>query len=379
MAATSRAMVLERPGSFVENSFEVPLPNPDEFVLRVDLVTICGGDLIEYAGGNRKAKYPLLMGHEVVGTVVAIGDDAVQAHKISVGDRVSVEPYLRCGRCDACRRGEYHFCSEGLTYGVTIPSTEPPHLWGGYSQYFFGAPGARVHKVAASVPDEAAVLTSVLANGVRWVRTRGQVRVGEGVLVTGLGVQALASIIVASLAGASPIVVACRETDESRLALAREYGADLIFNTDELQTSESSRAELRSLGLAVAIECTGAEEVYRIATDALAFGGRMVSAGTRGGKPLSLDLDAVVFKELTILGGLGQAGDTELAAEIVNSGRFAVEKMVTHRFPLSRVDDAIQLSLRGEQDVIHIGLDPWAEESIHLGAVSDDAPSNSTA
>jgi threonine dehydrogenase-like Zn-dependent dehydrogenase len=358
---TSDAMVLEKPGLFVPQQFAVPELRPDEFLVRVELVTICGGDLIEYVGGNRKAKYPLLMGHELVGTVERIGADAAETHGVGVGDRVSVEPYLRCGECDACRGGQYHFCAKGLTYGVTIPSTREPHLWGGYSQYLYGAPGARVHKIGPDVPAAAAALTSVIANGVRWIRTRGQVSVGEGVLIAGLGVQALSSIIVASLAGASPIVVACRETDPDRLALAREYGADLIFNTDELQSSETLRQKLRDLNLNIAIECTGADLLYQIAIDALRFGGRLVAAGTRGGKLLTLDLDGVVFKELTVLGGLGQAGDTELAATIVNSQRFAVEKMVTQVLPLAQADDAIQMCLAEREDVIHVGLDPWAK------------------
>lgn len=357
----STAMVLERPGSFVREEFDIPEIGADEFLLRVELVTICGGDLIEYQGGNRKAAYPLLMGHELVGTVEKIGAAAAETHDVTVGDRVTVEPYLRCGRCAACRVGQYHFCVEGLTYGVTIPSTREPHLWGAYSQYLYGAAGAQVHRIDPGVPAAAAALTSVVGNAVRWVRTRARTQVGEGILITGLGVQALSSIIVASLAGASPIVVACRETDSERLALAHDYGADMIYNTNELQRDESLRAQLRGLGLRVAIECTGADVVYQIATDALRFGGRLVAAGTRGGKPLTLDLDGVIFKELTILGGLGQAGDTELAAEIVNSRRFGVEKMVSHVLPLGSVDEAIQMCLAGREDVIHVGMDPWAE------------------
>ncbi|MEU8251394.1 zinc-binding dehydrogenase [Nonomuraea sp. NPDC048916] len=354
-------MVLERPGHFVRETFDIPQTGADEFLLRVELVTICGGDLIEYQGGNRKAKYPLLMGHELVGTVEAVGDRAAEAHGIDAGDRIMVEPYIRCGRCPACVAGDYHFCREGLTYGVTIPSTREPHLWGAYSQYMYGAPGARVHRINPDVPAAAGALTTVVANGVRWVRKRANLRMGEGVIITGLGVQALSSIIVARLAGAGPIVVVCRETNPERLALAREYGADIIYNTEELRADPSLRQELQTHRLQVGIECTGAEEPYRIAVEALQPMGRLVAVGTRGGRPLSVDLDGIVFKELDILGGLGQAGDTELAADIVNSGEFAVEKMVSHVLPLARADEAIQMCMEGREDVIHVGLDPWAD------------------
>lgn len=353
------AMVLRRPGEFVLESYPVPEPGDDEFILRVELTTICGGDLIEYLGGNRKAEYPLLMGHEVVGTVDSIGSSAARIHGVQEGERVIVEPYLRCGRCPACVRGQYHFCAEGATYGVTIPSTRPPHLWGGYAQYLFGAPSARVHRIGPDIDRRAAALTSVIGNGVRWIRSRGELRAGEGVIITGLGVQALASIVLASIAGASPIVVACREEDPARLALAREYGADVIVNSTRLEEDPDARADLRRLGIALAIECTGAEGPYAVAVDALAPQGRLVAAGTRGGRPLSIDLDAVVFKEIDIRGGLGQSNDTEYAAELVNAHAVAFEKMVTRVFPLGRTAEAMELCLQGHEDIVHIGLDPW--------------------
>jgi alcohol dehydrogenase len=357
---SSRAMVLERPGAFREISFPLPDIGREEFLLRVELVTICGGDVIEFQGGNRKARYPLLMGHELVGRVEEIGDLAAQRHQVAAGDRVMVEPYLRCGQCGPCIAGNYHFCLQGGTYGVTIPSTQPPHLWGAYSQYLYGAPGARVHKVAEQIPAAAACLTTVVANGIRWVRTRGNARVGEGVLITGLGVQALSSVLVAELAGLSPIVVVCRERNERRLRLARTLGADRIVNTADLD-SEATRQELRHLGLTLGIECTGAEPMFSLAVDVLAPLGRLVAVGTRGGQPLRLDLDAVVFKEIAVVGGLGQALDTELAVTIVNANHLPVADMVSHTLPLSAAQEAIQLCLGGHEEVIHVSLDPWAD------------------
>jgi alcohol dehydrogenase len=361
MAQTSAAMVLRRPGEFAREEYTLPSIGADDFLLRVELVTICGGDLIEYQGLNRKASYPLLMGHEMVGTVESIGDRAAEIHGVDVGDRIMVEPYLRCGRCGACIRGDYQFCAEQMTYGVTISCEREPHLWGAYSQYMYGAPGSRVHQVDPAVPREAAALTTVIGNGVRWVRDRGQVRPGEGVLVTGLGVQALSSVLIASLTGAAPIVVVCQETDRERLALAREYGADLIMNSRELAIDDGMRARLRGLGLQVAIECTGAAELYALAIDALAPLGRIVAVGTRGGRALDVDLDGIVFKELSIVGGLGQTGATELAADIVNSGKHQIHKMVTHTLPLARAAEAIELCMSAREDVVHVGLDPWAD------------------
>ena len=111
--------------------------------------------------------------------------------------------------------------------------------------------------------------------------------------------------------------------------------------------------------LPLAVECTGFERLIDLAVQALGPGGRLVLAGTTGGQRHALDVDAVVFKEIDILGGLGQAHDTELAARIVNSRRYPVEQMVTHTFPLCEAPAAIGLFKEGRDDVIHVALDPW--------------------
>lgn len=357
---TSRAVVLERPRRFVSRTFPLPDIGDEEFLLRVELVTICGGDVIEYEGGNRKARYPLLMGHELVGHVVRIGDAAAARQGVATGDRVSVEPYIACGRCRYCRRGDYHFCVRGLVYGVTIPCDRPPHLWGAYGEYLFGARGARVHRIEGAVPAAAACLTSVVGNAVRWIRTRGGARAGEAVLVVGGGVQALATVIVAREAGLGPIVVAARARNARKLELAERYGADAVVDAEADDVRDRVRDALGGAPLELVVECTGAQAMLDLAIAAADHGARIVQAGTRGGRAATVDLDAIVFKEIEFRGGLGQAGDTELAAEIVNRSTYPVEAMVTHTFPLARADEAMRLFIGGGDGVIHVALDPAA-------------------
>ena len=355
---TSRAIVLEAPHRFRPAEFPLPKIGDAEFLLRVEKVTICGGDPIEYEGLNRKAHYPLLMGHEVVGRIEQIGDEAARRHGVEVGARVMVEPYIACGVCDRCLAGHYQFCREGLAYGVTIPCDRPPHLWGAYSEYLYGAPGARIHAIREDVPADAACLTTVIANGVRWVRTRGRGTVGEPILVLGAGAQGLATIVVAKEAGLAPIIVVARSRNPVKLELARRFGADVIIDAEsgDIMVQVADALGGRDLGLAV--ECTGAESMITLAVEALGPFGRLVLAGTRGGRSAPVDIDGVVFKELDVLGGLGQAHDTELAADIVNSRRYPIEDMVTHTFPLEQAEEGLRLFMDGRDGVIHVGLDP---------------------
>lgn len=360
MARTSRAMVLEAPRRFAEVRYAIPDIGDDEFLLRVEMVTICGGDPIEFEGRNRRAHYPLVLGHELVGQIEQIGSAAAARHGVATGDRVSVEPYISCGTCRYCLRGDYHFCVEGMVYGVTVPSDRPPHLWGAFGEYLYGAPGAHVHPIEAEVPAAAACLTSVLGNAVRWIHTRGRARADEPVLVLGGGVQALSTVIVAREAGLGPIIVVARGRNPRKLELARAYGADTVIDAGSGGIVGQVRDALRSRPLELVIECTGAQPMIDLAVEALDVGGRLVQAGTRGGEAATFDLDAIAFKEITFLGGLGQAGDTERAARIVNGRRNAIEDMVTHTFPLSDVGEAMSLFMEGRDGVIHVALDPTA-------------------
>lgn len=356
--STSRAMVLEAPRQFAEARYPIPDIGDDEFLLGVEMVTICGGDPIEYEGRNRKARYPLILGHELVGRIEIIGASAAARHGVEVGTRVSVEPYISCGMCAYCQRGSYHFCAEGMVYGVTIPCDRPPHLWGGFAQHLYGAPGAHVHRIEESVPATAACLTSVIGNAVRWIHTRGRRSKGEPVLVLGGGVQALSTIIVAKEGGLGPIIVVARGRNPRKLELARTFGADVVIDADSPKSLEQLRGALDGRPLELAIECTGAHAMIDLAVKALGFGGRMVQAGTRGGQPVDIDLDAIVFKEIDFMGGLGQAGDTERAVDIVNGGRYPIDAMVTHQFGLSEVREAMSLFMEGRDGVIHVALDP---------------------
>ncbi len=359
MSALSRAAVLERPGQIAERRFPIPEVTDREFLLRVQLVSVCGGDPIEYEGRNRKTHYPLILGHEVVGHIEAIGEAASRRHGVEVGSRVVVEPYIACQACDRCLAGDYQFCREGLVYGVTVPATRPPYLWGAYSAFMYGAPGARIHRIDEEVPAGAACLTSVIANGVRWVRTRGRAQTGEPILILGAGAQALASVIVAREAGLSPIIVAARSRHAHKAELAKRFGADLTLDSAAADVLDQITEALDGRDLPLAIEATGAEEMMGLGVAALGPRGRMVLAGTRGGLAAGLDVDAIVFKEIDVLGGLGQAHDTELAARIVNSRRYPIEEMLTVTLPLEEADRAIRMVRDGSEGAIRVGLDPW--------------------
>ena len=184
---------------------------------------------------------------------------------MTVGDRVNVEPYIICGQCEYCLTGYYQFCLNSKVYGVNLSCERPPHLWGAYGEYLYGAPGSKVHKIAPSVPDEAAALASVLGNGVRWIRTKARVAFGESVVILGAGAQGLATVIAAHEAGANPIIVIGREANPAKWALAAEFGAHHLVDLDREPDPLGRVRELTGGRLAdVVVECTGAEPMMQL-------------------------------------------------------------------------------------------------------------------
>lgn len=351
MGVHTESNVLRKPGVFEMERFPVPSIGPDDMLLHVEMVGVCGGDIIEYEGRNYKAHYPMILGHEIVGHVVEAGDGARAGYEVAVGDRVSVEPYILCRTCQYCLRGMYQFCTRSRVYGVNISSETPPHLWGAYGHLMYVAPGSRVHRIAPDVDPRAACMASVLGNGVRWITTLGKVSLNESVLILGSGAQGLASIVAAHEAGAGEIVCVAQRQKQASVALARRLGASVLYS-DEIDLREiEDRFD-------IAVECSGVDAMLDLAIKGLKPTGRLVQVGTRGGAVAQLTMDQIVFKELTLLGGLGQSWNTEAAVALINAQRYPIQDFISHVFPVARADEALQLAQNNDPAVVHIALRP---------------------
>jgi len=339
--------------------FNLPQIGPADLLLKVDLVSICGGDPIEYENRNVKTHYPLILGHELVGTVAEVGEQAAQIYGVEAGDKVTVEPYILCGRCEYCLNGYYQLCTNAQIYGVNMSSNVPPYLWGAYGEYMYIAPGSKVHRIAPGVKDEAAVLSSVLGNGVRWIRNKGQVKFNESVVVLGAGAQGLATIIAAREANAGAIIVIGREKMGLKWELARQYGATHCIDLEQGGDPVQQVREITSGRLGdVVVECTGNGKMMELGLDVVRPAGRYVMIGTCGFDRNPLTTDKIVFKEITVYGGLGQSWDTEPAVQIINSQKYAIEAMITQVFPLEQADEAMRFFMGNPDKALRVAIRP---------------------
>jgi threonine dehydrogenase-like Zn-dependent dehydrogenase len=364
MSDQVRAAVQVGPRQIEIREFPRPKIGPDDGLLRVEANGICGSDLEVFRGHMTMNPGPFIPGHEPLGIVDEVGERAAQRWGVEPGDRVAVEVIVPCRACHACLTGRYQSCpNRRYGHGVTGVDVEPS-LWGGLAEYLYLSPTSVLHKIDKTLPAELAVLFNPLGAGVRWAYHLGEVGLGDTVLVLGAGQRGLASVIAARAVGAGTIIVTGLAVDEHKLALAREFGADHTIVADQENVVDRVQ-EITDGALAdVALELTPmATEPVTDALRAVRHGGRVVLAGLKGGREIPLSTDLIINRALTVRGAFGV--DATAFAEtiaLIESRRFALEKMHTHTFGLDDTALAMQ-TLGGEvpgEPAIHVSVHPHA-------------------
>jgi threonine dehydrogenase-like Zn-dependent dehydrogenase len=351
--------------------FDEPLLPPDGGLLRVEMCGVCGSDWPYYLK-YPKSRGPLILGHEAVGHIAKLGSAAAARFGVKEGDRVALEEYLPCGHCHYCRTGDFRLCDETDTlnrpptddtirYGST-PVSVAPSLWGGYSQYQYLHPNAVFHRVPEGVPAKVASLALPLGNGVEWAYLQGGARIGEVVLIQGPGQQGLACTIAAKEAGASCIIVSGLAADTHRLALARKLGADHTINVDEQDLLDAVRSITGGDMADLVIDCaSGGPWTVVSAIQAARKRGRIILGGRKFTAIPGFDSDLLITRFLTVKGMRGHSYESvEMALAIIAAGKYALEELCTHSFPLAEVDAALRtVGGEGEAGAIHCAVDPW--------------------
>lgn len=366
MSKKALAAVVPEVGKMELREFDLPTIGRDDGLLRVELAGVCGSDPKVYYGKlfPHERPWPLILGHEVVGRIEEIGENLSAKNKVRKGDRIVVEANYGCGECQACIVGDYRFCEKKRRYGSMISSEEPPHLWGGYSQYLYLPPRSMIHKVGEDISPKLGVLIcAVIANALRWLRQVGEVSIGEAVVIEGVGQQGLAAVAVAKESGACPIIATGLTQDKHRLGMARRMGADYCINVEQEDVIARVREVTAGQMADVVMDATGNPTGTALVADLLKPKGRFVMPGTYGTSAMvSLALDKFIYKEITIYGVLSHdITSVKPAIKMVQTGKYPWDDMVTHVYPLREAEKAIKV-VAGEIEEGHpikVALDPW--------------------
>lgn len=364
MSDTVRAMVQTGPRRLELQAFPRPRTGPDDGLLRIEACGICGSDVEQYRGHSRggSTRPPTIPGHEPLGIVEEVGERAAQRWGVKPGDRVALEVLIPCRACDFCLTGRYQACPRKRSALGYTPTSADPGLWGGYAEYMYLHPNAILHRIRNDIPAEVAVMFNPLGAGVRWVCEYGAVRLGDTVLVLGCGQRGIASVIVARTAGASTVIVTGLDRDRRKLELAREFGADHTINVEQEDTVERVREITDGRLCDVVLELTPmATQPVLDAVESVRHGGRVVLAGLKGGRTIEFISDRLINKAITMVGAYGvDARAYGEAIRIIESGRFPLEKLHTHTFPLEQAALAVE-TLAGEVDgeeAVHVSISP---------------------
>jgi L-gulonate 5-dehydrogenase len=302
-----KAAIMDAPQQMRVGEWKTAQPAAGEVLVRIRAAGICAGDLYIYVGKNPYANYPRIAGHELCGTVEAVGGDV---SGLSKGDLVVVEPFIGCGKCYACRVGKTNCCSNLGLIGTNLP--------GGYAE-FVVAPARNIHRVPQGLSPLEASFAEPLAIGVQACR-RADVRAGEYVLILGCGPIGLALIEVAKARGAR---VVATDISEPRLEFARSLGAETIKSNELLKTPNGE-------GAAVVIEATGNPEAMQQTVELVASGGRIVIVGlVKRGVNISIPGLDITRKEMTLLGSRASVNCFPEALQLLASGKIQYPKVAT--------------------------------------------------
>jgi threonine dehydrogenase-like Zn-dependent dehydrogenase len=368
VTAAVAAAVAVAPGRCEVRELARPALAQDAGFMQVEATGVCGSDW-PYYQRLPGLLGPLILGHEMVGTITHLGRDAAGRWPVKEGDRVALEEYLPCRQCAYCLSGDFRLCDateigpRGLRYGSTALATAPG-LWGGYAQHLYLHPNTVFHRLPAHVPARQATLALPLGNGIEWVIRQGETRPGDTVVILGPGQQGLACVVAAKEAGAGCIVMIGLGTaqDRRRLAVARRFGAHHTLEADDGDVVEAVAALTGGAMADLVIDCaSGGAASVNAALRLARKRGRVLLAAPKGARLPEFDSDLMIARYLTVRGMRGHGYDAvERAIALIASGRHPLDAMTTHLLGLGDVDLALRtIGGRGMDDAIHMSVDPW--------------------
>jgi alcohol dehydrogenase len=335
-----RALVYNGPGQKAWEDVPDPVVIDDtDAIVRVDATTICGTDLHILKGDVPTVTPGRILGHEAVGTVTEVG---AGVKHVKAGDRVLVSCITACGACRFCREGRYGQCLGG---GGWILG----HLIDGTQAEFVRVPFAdtSTYPVPAGASDEEILmLADILPTGYEVGALKGGVRPGDVVAVVGTGPIGLAAIMGSRLYSPSHIVAI--DMADARLEAAKQFGADVTVNNSREDAVEVVAGLTGGLGADVAIEAVGAPATFELATELVRPGGRVANIGVHG-EPVTLHLERLWIRDVTITTGLVDTYSTPTLLKLTTSRQIDAASFVTHHFELDEFMDAYDVFSRAAE------------------------------
>lgn len=324
---------------FVER--DIPTPKPDEALVKLEYVGICGSDLHYYASGrigNFIVKPPFVLGHEAGGTVMAVGAEVTH---LKPGDRVALEPGKTCGKCAYCRTGRYNLCPDVIFFAT-------PPVDGVFQQYV-AHEAALCFKLPENVSTMEGALIEPLAVGFH-AANQGGAHAGQTAVMFGAGCIGLMSMMALKAEGISTVFVV--DVVNKRLSKALELGAAAVINGINEDPVDAVMKLTDGVGADLVIECSGNEKAAGQAIRLCKKGATVVMVGYTKTGDLTLPMGTAMDKELTIRTVFRYRHIYPMAIEAVASGRVNLKGIVSDLFELDDLQNAMDRSIQDKENII---------------------------
>ncbi|WJM87574.1 L-threonine 3-dehydrogenase [Dickeya chrysanthemi] len=316
---------------------DVPVPESghNDVMIKIHKTAICGTDVHIYnwdAWSQKTIPVPMVVGHEYVGEIVAIGQE-VEGFRI--GDRVSGEGHITCGYCRNCRAGRRHLCRNTSGVGVNRP--------GAFAEYLV-IPAYNAFRLPAAIPDEIAAIFDPFGNAVHTALAFDLV--GEDVLVSGAGPIGVMAAAVCRHVGARHVVIT--DVNDYRLALAKRMGVTRAVNVSRESLTDVMRELGMTEGFDVGLEMSGSPVAFRSLLSVMNHGGRIAMLGIQP-EAVAVDWSDIIFKGLVIKGIYGREmfETWYKMAALIQSG-LDLSPIITHRYAIADFQQGFDVMRSGQ-------------------------------
>jgi len=333
--------ILKVPGTMEILPVEMPMPKSDEVLIKVEYVGLCGSDIHGFESGPfippKDPNQKIGLGHECSGTIVEIGNCVTN---FKVGDRVTIEPGIPCGKCKYCMEGRYNICPS-----VDFMATQPNYR-GSLTNYL-----CHPERFTYLLPDNMDLIEGSLvepaAVGMHAAMLSG-IKPGESAVILGAGCIGLMTLQALKIVGITDIIVV--DIIEKRLKLAKQLGAKVTINAKTEDTVRRVKERVGDLGADVVFEIAGSAITAKQATQIVSRGGKIMIAGSISGEtPIEF---LKINREVTIQTVFRYANRFPVTIDAIATGKFDVKSMVTHEYDYQDIQRAFEDSLSLKEEII---------------------------
>lgn len=324
-----------------------PAYGPDDVLVRVKACGICGSDVHGFDGSTGRRIPPLVMGHEAAGVVAAVGSNV---KRWRAGERITFDSMVSCGTCAYCRAGKSNLCDSRRVLGVSCGEYRQN---GAFAEYV-AVPQHIVYGLPDSLPFEHAALVEAVSVAFH-AATRPVIRIGDTAVVVGTGMIGLLVVQTLRLAGAGRVIAV--DLDPKKLEMAQSLGADVTLDASRQDVPKEVQSLTQGRGADLAMEVVGATPPVKTAIACLRKGGSLVLVGNLSPE-IELPLQAVVTRELSLLGTCGSAGEYPACIDMMARGRIQVAPLISAQASLEEGPEWFDRLYRGEPGLIKVIIKP---------------------